>query len=65
MQANSNFSALKIQEESFELITSKDRVTEEGADLLAHLLMFLNSKNIPLKSIMTELNGRANKLKDL
>ena len=49
MQENSNFSALKIQEETFELIISKDRVTEEGADLLAHLLMFLNSKNIPLK----------------
>ena len=47
------------------MISSKDRVVEEGADLLAHIMMFLNAKDIPLKSIMTELNCRANKVRDL
>jgi len=65
MQENEHFAALKILEESFELVTTKRRVVEEGADLLAHMLMYLNAKNVPIASILSELDIRANKLKEL
>lgn len=48
-------------EESFEFITTKARFAEEGADTIAHLLMYLNAKNVSIKTIMAELNFRANR----
>jgi phosphoribosyl-ATP pyrophosphohydrolase len=56
---------LKILEESYELVTTKNRVVEEGADVMAHLLMYLNAKGTPIRSIITELNCRANKLREI
>lgn len=48
-------------EESFEFITTKTRFAEEGADTIAHLLMYLNAKNVSIKTIMAELSFRANR----
>lgn len=52
-------------EESFEFINTKTHFAEEGADTIAHLLMYLNSKKVSIKTIMSELNFRANKDKAL
>lgn len=65
MQENEHFSACKFIEESFEFIHTKTRFAEEGADTIAHLLMYLNAKNISIRTIMTELNFRANKVRAL
>lgn len=53
MQENEHFSASKFIEESFEFIHTKTRFAEEGADTIAHLLMYLNAKNVSIKTIMT------------
>ena len=65
MQQNEHFSGFKVLEESYELVTSKNRAVEEGADLFAHLLMYFNARKIPVKQVMTELDCRANKVRSL
>ena len=39
----------KILEETYEFELTKDRIVEEGADLMAHLLMYLNAKDIHIE----------------
>jgi hypothetical protein len=42
---------------------SKNRIVEEGADLIAHMLMYLNTKGIPFQDIMRELEVRSTIIK--
>ena len=36
---------------------------EEGADVISHMLMYLNAKGIPFQSIMKELEVRSTQVK--
>lgn len=42
-------------EESFEFSLTKNRVVEEGADMISHMLMYLNAKGISFQEIIKEL----------
>tara|TARA_B100000029_G_C17574356_1_gene957684 strand:+ start:405 stop:707 length:303 start_codon:yes stop_codon:yes gene_type:complete len=58
--------AQKLMEESSELIIdflkgSKKRTIEEAADLIFHLLILINKKNILPKDLATELKSRYKK----
>ncbi|PPR40978.1 MAG: Phosphoribosyl-ATP pyrophosphatase [Alphaproteobacteria bacterium MarineAlpha5_Bin12] len=58
--------AQKVMEESSELIIdflkgSKKRTIEEAADLIFHLLILLNKKNILPKDLAKELKSRYKK----
>lgn len=53
----------KVGEESVELIIAikngnKERIVEEAADLLFHLILSLHKVNIDLVDVMKELEGR-------
>jgi phosphoribosyl-ATP pyrophosphohydrolase len=55
--------AQKVGEEAVELVIaaisqSRERIVEETADLLYHLLVFLNAKGISLAEIEDELENR-------
>jgi phosphoribosyl-AMP cyclohydrolase / phosphoribosyl-ATP pyrophosphohydrolase len=55
--------AQKVGEEALEVALaatgeSDDRVVEEGADLLFHLLVLLRSRNLPLSRVIAELESR-------
>ena len=51
MQENECLAVSKFMEECFEFSISKNNIVNEGADVIAHMLMYLNSKNIPFSSI--------------
>ena len=56
-----NFSKKKILEEINELIESVDKnsnKTHEAADVLYHLIMYLESNDIKIEDVMTELKER-------
>ena len=56
-----NFSKEKILEEINELIDSVDKnsnKTHEAADVLYHLIMYLESNDIKIEDVMTELKQR-------
>lgn len=46
---------MKIIEEVQELHVSETNKTHEAADLMAHFLIYLNSHNIPITKVLSEL----------
>lgn len=51
----------KLGEEAIELILARDKddIIFEAADLIYHLLVLLESADIPLEEVFAELAGRA------
>ncbi len=58
--------AQKVGEEGLEtamagVAQDDDRLIDESADLLFHLLVLLNERNVPLRTVLTRLNERHRK----
>ena len=58
---NKNLSVAKVKEEIGELIEAVDRDTNkihEAADVMYHLLVYLEANNIKIEDVMNELKKR-------
>ena len=58
---NKNFSTDKVKEEIGELIESVENNSNkihEAADVLYHLIVYLEANNIKIEDVMDELNNR-------
>lgn len=59
MQSNPELALAKVMEEFWEVTTASSATeVDECADLIVHLLMYLNGKGISLDAILNELNAR-------
>ena len=58
---NKNLSVTKVQEEIGELIEAVEKDTNkihEAADVIYHLMVYLEANNIKIEDVMSELNKR-------